>query len=771
MASATEGLDLSFVQIDNGKDKGVKQSDTLDMSFLEAQPASRAFDPLADEQADPQVLPTVQERETGFFQSVADFFTGKDRETKETQALPEFDVPAKFAVTRPGDTFKTALGMLFTFSPEDQAKVLKRNFPELTFERDEKGNIIVDATPIGGGRGVLNQPGVSGRDVIQTAGLMAAFTPAGRAAKVGGTIRANMARVGAASGVTQAGLDVAAQAAGREEDVSVGNIRLGDVTLATLGGAGAQALIQRLAPLLPVLRAKWRLLRRGGQGIDDEIRSTVKEHAVKLGLNADDITDDVIDDILKQVDEATSLDDALLSQGEREFGIGLTKGQRSLDQPQLSFEDRARAGIQGDKAQRIMTGFEAEQQQAAQAARTGIETRLAGGRQPIEGVVQAGGVVREGVQAAERAAKGAVDEAFGEVGDAALKPKAFKKLVSATKQAIEGLEFVTDETLAPATRSLTRKLDGIDKVLSQGKGLRPVHIRKLEEVRRAINAFEQAAANPADKRNIIAMRQAYDDFLDDAVKKALFTGDEGSLNALKSARSIFREYAKKFREQPQRTRGGRLLPDPEGKFIEKIIADNPTDVEIVNAVFGAGNFNKGSGAKMAQRFKAILGPDSPEWGAIRQAAFKKLIKTNTVNNKKIISGQNTLKAIDEAMEKNPELMRQLFSKDEMSLFRRFAQQVKRTQPDLVRSRENVSGTAQVLTKTVRDLLGRIGLFTGDPTLMVTSRGVEVARGFTSGSKAAQSVRPFSPVIQANPNIVGATTGATRAQFQNVFDGE
>lgn len=764
--SAAQGLDLSFVQLDNAKEtvtpKKVRQSDVLDLGFMRGGSKQSEFDPLEAKTEPVKVIPIAQEREKGFLKSVANLFTGDDRKTETSEKLPEFDLPPSFIFKRPGDSFKAALGLLVNFDTEDQAKILKRNFPELKFSRDEKDNVIVDATELGGGQGVLNKPGISGLDVRQTAFLMGAFTPAAKVAKAGSGVAANATRVGAAAGGTQIALDVAGQAAGRTEKVSASNIKGADVAITTIGAGGFQSLFQVLAKSLPVLRQKFNQL-----GVTDEIRDVVKKTAIRLGMKADDITDDVIEGILKQTKASTDIKTAVASQGEREFGIPLTKGQRSLDQPQLSFEDRARAGIQGEKAQRVMLGFEKEQQlPAIQTAQASIQSKI--GKETIETVSQAGGVVGEGIKKAERVAKEQVDEAFSLIKDAALKPGVFQKLITWTKNTISGDEFIKDQNLAPATNALLQKLNTLEKTLGVSqKGekeiLQPVHIKKVEEIRKAINAFEKASANPTDRRNILVMKRAYDDFLDNAVKHALFNGDDKALEALKNSRSMFREYALKFRENVQRTKGGNFIPDAEGKFIEKIIADNPTDVEVVNALFGSGNFNKASGARMAERFKNIIGGDSPEWGAVKQAAFKKLVKTTKVNGTDVISGSQTLNAIDDSVSKNPELMNQVFSKEEVGMIRRFALQVKRTQPDLVRSRENPSGTAQVAVKSIADFAKRVSAIfgaSGEPALFVTSKGVEISRGLTSGAKAKAAVRPFE-VILNRPELVSGTLAVTQ----------
>lgn len=761
-------LDLSFVQIDSGGKGKAKQSDVLNLDFLKPEPEPPKVTPLKVEPAKPEpVVASEPEEDRGFLQTVGDFFTGNDRETDAIADLPEFDVPSIFALTRPLETAKTALGLMTTFDPKQQVQVLKANFPKLKFAQDEKGNIIVDGTEEGAGIGVLNIPGVSIRDLTQMGFQIAAFNPAAKAASAAGSILGNSAKVAAASAGTQAGIDLAGQASGRTDDVSLGNISGADAALAAAGGGLVQGLFQGLSKFIPALRQKI-----AQSGITDEVRNSVRETAIKLGFNADDVTDDVIRQVTAQADDAVNPQSFAL-QGEREFRVPLTAAQRTMDDAALSFEDAARAGSRGEKAQRIMRGFETEKQiPAINRAANEVTERVVGGPVSASSRADRGALVVEQVQGAERTAKAAVDAAYDAVGDASLKPGGFQKLIESTKKAIDDIEFINEPALTPATDTVLRRLSAasetIGRTVSGGaEMLTPAHINRIEAVRKSLGALHKAAANPTDGANILQMQRRFDDFMDDAVKNALFSGDDTALAALKNARSTFRDYAQKFRVRKSKTKSGRNIPDPQGDFIEKMISSNPTGEQVVNAVFGASGFTKQGGANMAIRFRDILGAESEGWRAIKQEAVSRLIKTNTVNGSPIVSGQKSLAAINDAIEKNGSLMRELFSKDDLGVLRRFALHVKRTQPDLVRSRENPSGTGQAVTKTLADLARRVGnIFAmgGDPALMATTRGVEVARGFTAGSRASKSVRPFERFI-ANPDAVAIGIGSGQMATQ------
>src|SRR5690606_7172210 len=209
----------------------------------------------------------------------------------------------------------------------------------------------------------------------------------------------------------------------------------------------------------------------------------------------------------------------------------------------------------------VMLGFEKQSQAPAiDAARQNLQQSVAGKAPIIGSKSEAGALLKEGILRAEQQADDAVRQAYAEVGDASLTPEGFKKLLSATKSAIRGDTFVKSKELAPATSNLLETIQKAQATIasvekSSNARLKPVTLNRIEELRRTLSHYASAAANPTDKRNILTMKQAFDDYLDEAVQKALFTGDDAALDALKKARGTFSEYAKKFRAQDIRTDG------------------------------------------------------------------------------------------------------------------------------------------------------------------------------------------------------------------------
>ena len=725
-------LDTSF--LDEPTQKAVKPAEEsapdsgLDVSFLDEGPKNA------------EKLPS------GFFDKLKDAVTG---ESRRPEGMEEFDIPlidkdsgVVENIRRQGKLFSTALGMLTSFSPERQARTLQNNFPELTFEEDDKGNIIVDGAAYGGGRGVLNMPGISPRDLIQAGFQVAIFAPAGGASALGSGALSRAAAVGAAAGATQAGQDLASQATGG--DVSLKEIDKSDVALVAGGGAAFEGLFTALGRALPAIRQTFKK-----SGVTKEIRAEFKIAARKAGIDPNEVTDDVIDNFLSASVDAVTPDETAAIAGEREFGIQLTKGTRSGAIKQLNLEDSLRSGRLGEKAETIISKSDTLRGQQTLAAAQRLKARLGG--EAITNQAQAGGALKESIRGAEEAASAAVNEAFEQVGDAALSVEGMKGLLSSSRSAIQGVEF--DRTLPETAKILTgiRKTERAIKSF-EGKGLRPFHVQRLEQMRRRINTGI-GQAEGSDKRQLTILKRQWDSYLDDAVKKALFEGDQESLSALKSSRGIFSEYAKKFRAQKSRTKSGRTIQDRPGQLIENIIESDPTDIQVVNSIFGAGDsFGNAAGANFAKRIKQTA--DKEAWDAVRQAAFMRLVKFT--NDGKTVHGKNTRNAINNALKKNSELMGELFTPDEIGTLNRFASHVVRSQPDRI----NPSGTSEGVFKTMRQILPKLSFLSGDPILTVTGTGVQATSGFRSAAKARAATGPFTSVRPPKGEIVGGAIGAT-----------
>lgn len=164
------------------------------------------------------------------FQAVGEMITGSGRETDLTKSLPELQSSGLLAGEDQGKVAKLSPVLLTTFDPNEIAKIITSNFPNVgvVYNKDGEGNVIpILRNNETGAATVINRPGVSGLDVLQAVGIGAAFTPAGRAATVTG------------AGLKSAATEAAFQGA---QELSGGEFNPLDVALAGGIGAGARGI-------------------------------------------------------------------------------------------------------------------------------------------------------------------------------------------------------------------------------------------------------------------------------------------------------------------------------------------------------------------------------------------------------------------------------------------------------------------------------------------------------------------------------------------------
>jgi len=168
-------------------------------------------------------LKGTQPADTGLIAGLKEAFTGEQRATPTTQALPDWGNMPEFSDPSMAG-LKAELGKAFS-SPEEAAKIIKVNYPNVGIGKDEKGNIILRSSL--DGQSYAIKPGFQTSDIIPTVAKTLAFLPAGR---VTGVLKGIAAGAG-----TQAAIEAGQAAIG-------GQIDPGQIALAGAVGGVAPAL-------------------------------------------------------------------------------------------------------------------------------------------------------------------------------------------------------------------------------------------------------------------------------------------------------------------------------------------------------------------------------------------------------------------------------------------------------------------------------------------------------------------------------------------------
>jgi hypothetical protein len=205
----------------------------------------------------------------GFF----DFFTGKERATPATEELPELGSGGLLSSEDKSTVAAITPAILTATNPAEIAQILS-GIPSIGIQEDEKGNLIAGNNKTGV-KVVINKPGLSKLDIVQSLGIMSAFTPAGRVATMGtegakigaGMVGRRVAQGAGASALTEAGLQAAQEAAGGEFDT-------GEVVTAGVTGGLAETVSPAIQGMRNIRRAK-----KAGVGLDElaDIQPAIKQ--------------------------------------------------------------------------------------------------------------------------------------------------------------------------------------------------------------------------------------------------------------------------------------------------------------------------------------------------------------------------------------------------------------------------------------------------------------------------------------------------------------
>lgn len=661
--------------------------------------------------------------------------------------LPEFDAPAPTTM----QTLQAAGGLMAATTPKQQREIIEENYPGVQIEEieaDGKQYHIADWTDPEGNqhRGYINAPGLSGRDVTQFAGQMAAFTPAGRAGRGLGLMRRAATRVAPGTAATSAGLDVAAQGAGAEEGVSLERAGIN-----ALAGGGAEFLS-------PAASAMWRKL--GGRSNyfnyrTGKLTGSGRSVAEDAGLSAEDITD--LESHAQQtfaqfLESGIEPGTAMRAARVAEFDIPATRGQVGRAGQQMTAEERMRAGALGETSQSQLEQFGRQQRESIETAAEGVQERIGGAGARTE--AEAGERALTGIRDAAENLRRQIDDAYGAVRgeEFAVSQEAAERLPQMVNDSLEEMADDLSSDLTPAAVKSMSIIGELGEAVARGDGA------KFETFRRRLGNAIGAAKNATDKRAATRVKAAFDDWMDDSIDRGLFEGNPETLDLLKEARSLRTQYARRF-SASDRT-------DRAGKVMQSIVEKAETPEEVVNYVFGQSQLGRRQATSSAMsRIKESMGEDSEAWDGIREAAWLRLTRNR---RGEFVGGKSFKNNISELQSRNKDLFDTLYTKREQRLINRFSRAIEVTDPP----KQNPSGTAASLENAIRYTLRRFGQresFTkgnvGKGTIlnfMARMRLPVLGRGL-GGSPAdrATDIRPPSAKTPAVPAGAAAGTNVSR----------
>lgn len=156
---------------------------------------------------------------------------------------------------------------------------------------------------------------------------------------------------------------------------------------------------------------------------------------------------------------------------------------------------------------------------------------------------------------------------------------------------------------------------------------RPITPQDVESVRKQLiplqrQANQAARAPGGSAEDARAMRRViaeFDNHVERGINAGGFSGDGPAyLQAQRQARALHSEYRRNFSSQGPGDKVGRTIEDIIGRYPGQEI----TPDKIVQHIFGsASEPGGGNTVQLVQRLQNLLGPNSPEWAAVRKAAI------------------------------------------------------------------------------------------------------------------------------------------------------
>jgi hypothetical protein len=319
-----------------------------------------------------------------------------------------------------------------------------------------------------------------------------------------------------------------------------------------------------------------------------------------------------------------------------------TEGEATQDPVKLAWERKARSGELGTAVQNQALQFEAERApKIAEEAETVRRSFDPQGQVRAQGPLEAAEVAQQAIQRQAGRAKAATDAAYLEARGipGEIDAIAFGNMGSGIREELRiGTEPVfVDRATTPNAYRMVRMLDQQPSALARDLGIRipegeqiaglPLNMvdlirKRLSGMRRS--AFASAGRDASDARAAAKVLDAFDERIDSAVNTGLFRGDDAVIDAWRAARAQHADYRAIFRK------GGRR--DTVGDVMEKIVGRHGTPAAIAEDVskwaYGASQLTPTSlNVAVMRRMRNTIGANTPEFTAVRQGMFSRLIET------------------------------------------------------------------------------------------------------------------------------------------------
>jgi len=668
----------------------------------------------------------------------------------EIGASPEFGLSG--FLNDPQATLAASAGTLSSPDIQTSVNIIQEQFPGTEVSQDDMGNttVVMDGKPY-----YINQPGLSGQDLIKTAFDIASFLGINKMipGSMSGSIGGNALRAGTTGTALSAEQDVIADATGGQIDDGMfgGPVRPGKalMTGATTAAfqAGGDALFAAIPSIVNAVRSTMTKLNMGDDAVFRNGQLTdVGERALKqLGIEWNKMTTEFKARLAGQFGPnklpPSNIDDAVRYAESQSLPVPVPQTRANLSgnpRDQL-LEDAASKGVYGTQAQEIIAGAREASKGALDENVTEIQRMIAGASPVI--TRGGGGEAAQAELAAQRAAAQAKARAkykktedLAESTGATIPPTVFKGFGESVRANVTRSHALDDLPV------VTQMLDRVTKLGTQ-KG--NVSISDLFRLRQQVTS--KAASNFGNETGVAlnSVKKQLDDRIETLADTALLKGEGELIKAWTSAIKNYKDFAKTWKSN---NLVDRLTRKNRNDNTELAVA--PEDA--ARYIFNANGMNFLSKAGLQRdllKMKKLLTPDA--WNGIRQEVYLRIVQSG--KNAQGISGNKLLSAITKAFDDNAPLMSALFSAEEKALLQQFARVAQRT----TSGASNTSNTAIAQATMLRDMTNRVIAVLGIKDGNKFMAAFPMLRSIGDRFRASQ----LKNAIDARPEVVLPNVGA------------
>lgn len=512
----------------------------------------------------------------------------------------------------------------------DQAQldVLRQADPTVETARDRFGNTVVRFR---GQPFYLNRSGVSARDVNEFVNDAAAVVPF--------AVPISSALQGANLGIRAAGQALAGVLGSGVRDVVSANSgsRQGfdweGAMMGAIGGAGGEIAGSAINGIIQRVRNNPARFVTPTGGLTDDGARVFAE----AGFDPADVSSKMAQRFAERSRQTGPNAATARQAAADEFGIPLSRGQATGDFDQIAFEQAAQRGARGQQAGAVMREVASAQDKATRDAFEELAGQL-GQRAP--GAVnerEAASQVASGLRTAAERSRQGVDDLYSAArgSGASVQSEAVSDVGQTIRNNLSNRNnpVIIDDALTPFAARALREVDELSNLRVQnvaqpqargvdGPGasdpadIAGVSVDGIERVRQRLNALYRQAPG-TEKGAVRQVIGAFDDWFDDVAERAMLTGSDNALDALKAARAANRRDRQLF--------GASGPGDDAGKAMQRLLNPETTAQEAANIIYGHSRIGEsGTAVRLVQRIASAVGRDSPEFDAIRRGIVYRL---------------------------------------------------------------------------------------------------------------------------------------------------